>query len=74
MRCVTGWGDGVLCMLINWTERKKGRETLRKTPRSQLGGVGSQLLWSMAYGFGKGNCLRRLQLVAGPAGCPQAYS
>ena len=74
VRCVTGWGDGVLCMLTNWTERKKDRETLRKTPRSQLGGVGSQLLWSMAYGFGKGNCLRRLWLVAGPAGRPQAYS
>lgn len=27
MRCVTGRGDGLLCMMINWTERKKGRET-----------------------------------------------
>ena len=74
VRSVTGRGDGLLCMMINWTERKKGRETLRKTPRSQLGGVGRQLLWSMACGFGKGNCLRRLQLVAGPAGCLQVYS
>ena len=69
-----GGGEGILCMMISWTERRRGRETLGKTPRSQLGGVGSQVFQSAVCGFGKGNCLRRPQPVAGPAGCLQVYS
>lgn len=61
-------------MMINWTEKEKGSETLEKTPRSQLGRVGVRLLQSTICRFGKGKCLCRLQLVPGPAGCLQVYS
>lgn len=53
---------------------KKSRETLEKTPESQLGGMGIQLPRGIICRFGKGKCLRRLQLVPSPAGCLQVYS
>lgn len=63
-----------LCVMINWTEKEKRRETLEKTPGSQLGRVGIELVRSTICRFGKGKCLHRLQLVPSPAGCLQVYS